>query len=108
MAASEVVEAIPLAKDPSGIYRIGGTRIPLDTVLDAFDRGATPEEIVLHYDALQLPDVYQVIGYALKHPQEIAVYRRQRQAAISDLESSHPEWRPAGLRERLLARRDRP
>jgi uncharacterized protein (DUF433 family) len=36
-------------------------------VVRAFNRGATAEQIVQKYDTLQLPDVYQVIGYYLKH-----------------------------------------
>jgi hypothetical protein len=33
--------AIPLAKDESGVYRIGKTRVTLDLIVHAFNRGAT-------------------------------------------------------------------
>jgi len=42
---AEVVDAIPLLKDAHGVYRVGGSRVTLDLVVRAFNRGATPEEI---------------------------------------------------------------
>jgi hypothetical protein len=50
--------------------------------------------------------VYQVIGYYLKHADELAEYFEARTREAEALLSSHPEWAPKGLRERLLARRD--
>jgi uncharacterized protein (DUF433 family) len=63
-----VVDEIQLGKDPHGVYRVGGTRVTVDLVVRAFNRGATAEEIVQKYDTLRLPDVYQVIGYYLSIP----------------------------------------
>jgi uncharacterized protein (DUF433 family) len=100
-----VVDAIPFAKDAHGAYRVGGTRVTLDLVVRAFNRGATAEEIVQKYDSLHLADVYQVIGYYLKHADELAEYFENRAREEEALISSHPEWSPKGLRDRLLARR---
>src|SRR6266571_7519741 len=74
-----VVDAIPLAKDSHGVYRVGGTRVTLDIVVRAFNRGATAEEIVQKFTSLELSDVYQVIGYYLKHSAELAEYFEKRQ-----------------------------
>ena len=101
-----VVDEIPLARDAQGVYRVGGTRVTLDLVVRAFNRGATAEEIVQKYDSLRLPDVYQVIGYYLKHADELAEYFETRARQEETLLSSHPEWSPKGLRDRLLARRN--
>jgi uncharacterized protein (DUF433 family) len=104
--AVEMVEAIPLAKDASGVYRAAGTRVTLDLIVRAFNRGATAEEIVQDYPSLQLSDVYQIIGYYLKHGPELAHYVEQREGAERELLAAHEEqWSPRGLRERLLARR---
>jgi len=100
-----VVEEIPLVRDAHGVYRVGGTRVTLDLVVRAFKRGATAEEIAQKYDNLRLSDVYQVIGYYLKHADELARYLETRAAAEEALPASHPEWSPMGLRDRLLARR---
>jgi len=102
---SAVVDEIPLARDAQGVYRVGGTRVTLDLVVRAFNRGATAEEIVQKYDSLQLSDVYQVIGYYLKHADELAGYLETRARDEEALLASHPEWSPMGLRDRLLARR---
>src|SRR5947208_14573776 len=95
-----VVEAMPLAMDAHGVYLVGGTRVTLDLVVRAFNRGATAEEIVQKYDSLRLPDVYQVIGYYLRHADELAEYFENRARSEERLLSSHPEWSPKGLRDR--------
>jgi len=100
-----LVDAIPLTKDAGGVYRVGGTRVTLDLVVRAFNRGATAEEIVQKFPSLELSDVYQVIGYYLKHSSEFAIYFEQREREERELIAAHPEWSPKGLRERLLARR---
>ena len=102
-----VVDAIPLTKDDQGAYRIADSRVTLDLVVRAFNRGATPEEIVQKYDSLKLADVYQVIGYYLKHADELAGYLESRSTEEEALLASHPELSPKGLRDRLLARRKR-
>jgi uncharacterized protein (DUF433 family) len=101
-----VVDEIPSARDAQGVYRVGGTRVSLDLVVRAFNRGATTEEIVQEYDSLQLPDVYRVIGYYLKHADELSEYFGNREREEKALLSSQPEWSPKGLRDRLLARRN--
>src|SRR5712664_515825 len=92
-----VVDEIPLARDAQGTYRVGGTRVTLDLVVRAFNRGATAEEIVQKFDSLQLSDVYQVIGYYLKHADELAEYLETRARDEGALLASHPEWSPKGL-----------
>jgi uncharacterized protein (DUF433 family) len=100
-----VTEAIPLAKDSHGVYRIGNTRVTLDLVVRAFNRGATAEEIVQKFPSLELSEVYQVIGYYLKYKAELRDYFETRELEEKALRASHPGWFPPGLRERLMARR---
>src|SRR5438067_13907716 len=99
-----VTDAIPLARDSDGVYRVGGTRVTLDLVVRAFHRGATAEEIVQKFPSLELSDVYQVIGYYLKNRSELAEYFKTRECEERALIAEHPEWSPVGLRERLMAR----
>ena len=101
-----VVDEIPLAKDAHGVYRVGGTRVTLDLVVRSFNRGATAEEIVQKFPSLELSDVYQVIGYYLKYSAELRDYFETREREEKALLADHPEWSPAGLRERLMARRN--
>jgi uncharacterized protein (DUF433 family) len=105
---SAVIEAIPLAKDSYGVYRVGGTRVTLDLVIRTFNRGATAEEILQKFPSLELSDVYQVIGYYLKYRAELEGYFNTRELQEKSLLAGHPEWAPAGLRERLMSRRKSP
>jgi uncharacterized protein (DUF433 family) len=100
-----VIEEIPLAQDVHGVYRVGGTRVTLDLVVRAFNRGATAEEIVHKFPSLELSDVYQVIVYYQKYSTELAEYLRKREVEEDTLLADHSEWSPAGLRERLMTRR---
>jgi uncharacterized protein (DUF433 family) len=97
---------VPLRTDADGVVRVGRTRVTLDTVVAAFDEGATAEEIVHQYPSLDLADVYSVIGFYLRHRSEVDAYLRQRQqqadAARAYSESRHD---PSGVRERLLVRK---
>ncbi len=104
--STNLVDAIPLAQDSQGVFRVAGTRVTLDLIVSAFNRGATAEEIIQDFPSLRLPDVYQVIGYYLKHSDELAPYFERRRREEQELLATHEEWSPLGLRERLLARRN--
>src|SRR3990172_5129642 len=100
------VETVPFRVGADGGGRVGGTRGTLDTPLSALKDGGTGEEIVSQYPTLQLADVYSVIAYYLRRPDEVEEYLRQRlnrAKAVRDLNESR--FDPKGIRDRLLARR---
>lgn len=99
-------QRVPIELDADGVIRVGGTRVTLDTLVAAFDAGATAEEIAQQYDSVTLADVYSVIGYYLRHQPEVRAYlgERQNQAALARQEDER-RFDPRGVRERLLARR---
>jgi len=100
------VEPIPLETDANGVVRVGGTRVTLDTVVAAFQEGATAEEIVFQYPSLNLADVYAAITYYLRHRSEVEAYLEQRQARADEVrKQNEARFDPQGIRERLLARR---
>jgi uncharacterized protein (DUF433 family) len=68
-----------------GVVRVGGTRVTLDTVVAAFNQGATAQEIVFQYPSSQLRDVYAAIAYYLRHQQDVGVYLQQRQQRASEI-----------------------
>ena len=106
MKESLATESIPLVAGADGVIRVGGTRVTLDTILAAFDEGATAEEIAQQYPSVSLADVYQVIGYYLRHSSELEPYlARRRQSICETRASNESRWPPAGIRDRLLARR---
>jgi uncharacterized protein (DUF433 family) len=97
-----------LREDDRGVLRVGGTRIPLETVLAAYEAGLTVEEIVLEFDALDPADVHEVLSHALRHPSEVRLYLQSRARAGEDARRQSEARSPAAaLRARLLARRER-
>ena len=69
--------SIPLYEDPPRVLRVGKSRVLLELVIHAFQRGMTPEGIVQSFDTLSLPDVYAVVSYYLANPASIDDYLRQ-------------------------------
>jgi uncharacterized protein (DUF433 family) len=106
MSLQVPAEPAPLASDADGVVRVGSSRVTLDTVVAAFHEGMTPEGIVEQYPALQPAEVYSVIGYILSHPAEVETYLRDRQhLAEAVRRENEARFDPAGVRDRLLARR---
>jgi uncharacterized protein (DUF433 family) len=101
-----VAQPIPIKIDTDGVARVGKKRVTLDTVVAAFNQGATAEEIVYRYPALKLSDVYSTISFYLNHQQEVAEYLQQRQQQAQSIRLvNEQKFDPQGLRDRLLARR---
>ncbi len=97
----------PLHAHPDGVVRVAGTRVTLDTVVQAFLEGATPEEIQQQYPSLQLPHVYSVIAYYLYNRTQVDAYLQQRAQHIAEVRRQNEAHSSlVGVRERLLARRN--
>jgi uncharacterized protein (DUF433 family) len=106
---SETVATVPLSIDQAGVMRVGATRVSLDSVIYAFNDGATPEEIVQQNTTLDLADVYAVLGYYLKNRDEVGEYLQRRKAQRADLKQEiETRFDPHGIRDRLLARKRSP
>lgn len=105
MSLTAASEPVPLVTDAEGVIRVGGTRVTLDTVITAYRRGESPEQIGEAYPSLRIADVYGVIAYYLRHQDEMDTYlagrREQARKAREELEERFP---PAGVRERLERR----
>jgi uncharacterized protein (DUF433 family) len=99
-------EPVPLQTTEEGVIRVAGTRVTLDTVVAAFEQGATAEEIVQQYPSLHLADAYAVISYYLRHRPEVETYLAERDQISRRVRlGNEGQFDPAGLRARLLARR---
>jgi uncharacterized protein (DUF433 family) len=109
MTLAIALEPAPLESDAYGVVRVAKTRVTLDTVVTAFLEGCMPEEIGEQYPSLQLSDIYLVIGYYLRHRDEVQAYlaERQHQANVIRQEVEQ-RFNPGGIRNRLLARREQP
>jgi uncharacterized protein (DUF433 family) len=101
-------QSVPLSTDDDGVFRVGGTRVTLETVVSAFESGCTCEEIAQQYTSLNLSDIYLVIGYYLTHRDELQTYLDRRAAQQDKLRSEAPlapQESNREIRQRLLKRR---
>lgn len=99
-------EPLPLNRDAGGVVRVGGTRVTLDSVVYSFQEGSTAEQILEDYPSLRLADVYAVIGYYLRHREEVDAYLREQRRQAEDVRrQDEARFDRQGIRERLLARR---
>jgi uncharacterized protein (DUF433 family) len=100
---AEKAEKIPLQKDAHGAIRVGGTGVTLDVVIEAYDQGATPEQIVQKFGELRLDDIYAVLTYYLRHTEDVRAYLAERANEADRLRDQVVATAPNRLsRERLL------
>ena len=105
MTLDITADRVPLALDDDGVARVGGSRIPLDTVVCAFMQGATPEQISEQFPSLRLSDIYGVIGYYLDHRDEVDEYLSIRAVQAKEIrEEIEARSDLVGIRERLVRR----
>jgi uncharacterized protein (DUF433 family) len=97
--------AVPLREEPPGVLRVGQSRVLLELVIRAHQRGASPPEIVRMYDGLALGDVYAVVAYYLAHPAAIDKYLAHCEAeAVAARRQIEASQRHGPSKEELLAR----
>lgn len=109
MSSTLVVQPrhVPLTMTEQGVWRVSGTRIPLERVIESYQAGLTPEEIVDCFDTLNLADVYIVIGYYLDHKEEVEQYLREAEAKAEEIRAMVEARQPSrpGFKEELLRRK---
>jgi uncharacterized protein (DUF433 family) len=94
-----------------GAYRVGGTRVSLDSVVYEFQNGASPECIRQSYPALTLEQVYGAITYYLANQKLIDQYLIEGEKEFEEFQQAsrerYPEWyeRMEKARKELLASR---
>lgn len=104
MSIPLIAQAPPI-REAEGALRVGRTGVTLETVLWAFQQGATPEDIVDQFPSLMLADVYEVIAYYLRHRDDIDVYLAQQEQHYRDtVEQLRREFPASPLQHRLRVR----
>lgn len=97
-----ILNAIRLEK---GVYKVGDSRVSLDSVIYEFNRGADAAEIQRSYDSLSLAQVHAAIAYYLHNKAQVDEYLKRREEESDRLRE---KYSTPGLREQLLARRGKP
>ncbi len=98
-------EPLPFRLEHGGAVRIGKSRITLDLIVEQYENGMMPEDIVRAYDTLELADVHATIAYYLRHRDQVRAYLKQREEEAAELRRKIEADHPSLIREELLARR---
>ena len=91
--------------DEHGVYRVGATRVMLDSVAASFHQGHSAETIQQQYPALSLEEVYGSIAYYLANAAEVNAYLK-RQNAEWESARARAEATPSAVVQRLRALRN--
>ncbi|NJN57493.1 MAG: DUF433 domain-containing protein [Leptolyngbyaceae cyanobacterium SL_5_9] len=76
-------------------YWVQGTRISLDSIVYAFQRGLSPESIVQSFPLLTLEQVYGAIAFYLANHAEIDAYLAAEEEAFDAMPQSLKTDAPA-------------
>lgn len=97
-------ETSGLRVDNEGVVRIGNSRVTLDLIVEQYEIGMAPEDMVRAYDTLDLADVHAAIAFYLRHRGEVAAYIECRKNEATALREKLEQGRAPFSREQLLAR----
>src|SRR5271166_4993985 len=92
-------------EERAGGYYVAGTRISLDSIVQCFNDGLSPEAIPGEFEALTLAQVFGAITFYLENQPAIDAYRmRQEQRFRAMRRDAAPL--PEDLRQRLAVARE--
>ena len=94
----ETTQKVPLALWKDGTIRVKNSRLLIDMIVDAHNRGECPEEIYESFpsDAYTIADVYSIIAYYLKNKAKIGEYLAEREKEAEEFWTkveSDPKYR---------------
>ena len=72
-------------------YFIRGSRVSLDSVVNAFSNGVSPESIVQSFPVLNLEQVYGAIAFYLANKEAIDSYLQEGEVKYQKLRSANQE-----------------
>lgn len=99
-------QTIPLSQDADGTVRVSGSRVTLETLVSAFKKGATAEQIQDSFPSLSLSQVYSVIAWYIDHENDAEEYLTERQSGADEIRQeieSQPGY--SEFRENIRQRR---
>jgi uncharacterized protein (DUF433 family) len=106
MIRLELTQTTPLTQETDGTVRISSSRVTFDTVIGAFQKGATAEQIYDSLPSLSLAQIYGAIAYYLEHEADVETYLRERREDAEWIKAAIEKQQDAdGFRARIRARR---
>ncbi len=79
--------AVPLVPHANGTLFVRDSGIPLERIIESYNAGSTPADIVDMFDTLRLADVFAVISYYLDHQEEVDTYLRIQEAEADKVQA---------------------
>lgn len=96
----------PVRVDEGGGLKVGDTRVSLDSVVYAYNRGEDAAEIQYQFDSLSLAQVHAAIAYYLHNKAKVDEYLEQQKILFEKMRAEHEaKFPPTITREILLARK---
>ena len=89
-----------------GVYKVGDTRVSLDTVVYHFNQGADAAEIQSSYPSMSLAQVHAAIAYYLHNKAKVDDYLAKQEVRKAKIRKKLEKYSKPGMRETLLARRN--
>ena len=90
--------------DDHGVYRVGKTRVSLDSVVHAYMQGHSAESIAEQYPAITLEEVHGAIAFFLGNRADVERYLAE-QEKVWEQKRAEAEAQPSAVVERLRALR---
>jgi len=88
-----------------GVYRLAGTRVSLDSIVQAFWRGQTAESIAQSFSVLTLEQVYGALTFYLANKSEVDAYLEQAETEFEAMRQAAREQDPMFYQKLADARR---
>ena len=85
MIALETKQILPISVEEDGSWKVTGTRVTVEVLIDLFKRGSTPEQILDDYPTIPLASIYEIIGYYLSNQQTVEEYIAYRDAEAKEI-----------------------
>ena len=84
----------------------GRSNVLLNTIIDEFKAGATPEDIASGYDTLTLAEIQEVDSHYLRYRDSVDAYLSRREAEAEELRKKIEAAQPskAALKRRIKER----
>lgn len=83
----ETTQKVPLTLWKDGTIRVKGTRLLIDMIIGAYNRGERPEEIFESFPSNEytVADIYSVIAYYLQNKSKIDKYLAKREKEAKEV-----------------------
>ncbi len=100
-------QTVPLVQESDGTIHVTGSRVTLDTLVGAFQKGATAEQIHDSFPSLSLQQIYATIAYYLEHQPDVEAYLKLRREEATEIRNEiEGQQDTDGFRARIRARRE--